>query len=85
VTTIYGEDGRWLRNDAPIGGSEPEPPLRLNLADLSKLTSGFALRDDDEWRRSQLRDLAECHHCDVASLPPDPIAEFLDDVSPAHS
>jgi len=64
---IYGEDGPWRHDGLPIGGSEPGPPLRLALADLTPLTSGFALRDDDEWRVSQLRDLAECHHVDVAA------------------
>jgi hypothetical protein len=69
VTTIYGEDSRWLHDGAPIGGCGPRAPLRLNLADLVILASGFALRDDDEWRRAMQLDLAEYHRCDVAALP----------------
>ena len=69
MTTLYGEDSYWLHDGAVVGGSEPEPPLTLNLAHLTILTSGFALREDDEWKRSQLLDLAECHRCDVACLP----------------
>jgi hypothetical protein len=68
-TTIYGEDSWWLHDGVPIGGSGPEARLRLNLADLVALTSGFALREDDEWRRSMQLDLTEYHRCDVAALP----------------
>jgi hypothetical protein len=69
VTTAYGEDGWLLHDGAPIGGSEPEAPLRLNLADLVILATGFALREDDEWRRAMQLDLTEYHRCDVAALP----------------
>jgi len=82
---VYGEDGSWLHDGVLLGGSAPEPPLKIDPFDAVILRSGFALREDDLWRLTQLRDLAECNRCDVASLPRDPIAEFLNDVSPAHS
>jgi hypothetical protein len=66
---IYGEDGWWRRQGHRLVGSEPDPPLGLSLPGLTTLTSGFALRADDEGRLFMLRDLAECHHCSVASLP----------------
>jgi hypothetical protein len=69
VTIVCGEDGCLFHDGEPIGGSEPEAPLRLNLAELVILTSGFALRADDEWRRALLLDLAEYHRCDVAAVP----------------
>jgi hypothetical protein len=71
-TTIYGEDGWLLHKGAPIGGSGPEAPLRLNLADLEILASGFGVRDDDLWKRARQLELTECHRCDVASLPSTP-------------
>ena len=66
---IYGEDSGWLRNGTPLGGSEPEAPSTLRFTDLVILRSGFALRDDDLWRRAMQLDLCEYHHCSVASLP----------------
>jgi len=85
VTTVHGEDGWLLHDGAPIGGSEPDPPLTLNLAELRILTSGFAVRDDDLWKGAKQAELAEYHRCDVASLPQDPLADFLNHVRPAHS
>jgi hypothetical protein len=41
------------------------------------LTSGFALRDDDEWRRAMQLDLTEYHRCDIAFLPRIPAARLL--------
>jgi len=55
TTRIYGEEGWWLRQGERLLGSEPDPPLRLTLARLTTLTSGFALRADDEWRIALLR------------------------------
>ena len=68
-TTIYGEDGVWLHDSALCGGSEPDPPLRLHLAELVILTSGFQVRDDDRWKAMIQLELAEYHRCSVASLP----------------
>lgn len=69
TTRIYGEDGWSLRQGERLLGSEPDPPLRLSLPGLATLTSGFALRADDEGRLFMLRDLAEYYRCSVASLP----------------
>jgi len=69
AVTVYGEDGWWLRGGEPIGGSEPDPPWRMNLADLETLTSGFALRDDDRWKAALQLELTEYYRCDVASVP----------------
>ena len=69
MTIICGEDGWWLHEGERLRGSEPEAPLRLNLAELTPLTSGFGIRDDLEQRLMILRELAEYHGCDVASIP----------------
>jgi hypothetical protein len=84
TTIVYGEDGGLLRHGVLLRGGEPKVPLRLNLADLVTLRSGFALREDDLWKRSMQLDLAECHGCTVASLPQDPIAEFLNVLRRPH-
>jgi hypothetical protein len=56
TTTIYGEDSMWLKDGEPLGGSEPDPPLRVSLAEMAILESGFAIRDDDLWRLALLAD-----------------------------
>jgi hypothetical protein len=76
--TVYGEDGGWLHDGAPVGGSELEKPLLVGTVFSGLiLRSGFALRDDDLWKRAVQRELAEYHQVDVASLPQDPIAGFV--------
>lgn len=76
ITTMYGEDSLWLHEGEPIRGSEPEPPLQLNLVETAILTSGFGVRDDDEWKSAVQLELCEYHGCSVASLPQNPVVGF---------